>query len=146
MLCFCEIKNTHSQSSIDGEKYNCRVNSKEKKRISHKLWFDRDFVRALNMTTILRLTLTGKNLGKYERSVIKEKGKTWEQVNKFQNLQGFDMPTEQTKYNQMDNEKVICKKVSFAPKRNKKILVKGKRESKTQKYKTMTCDKKNIKN
>ena len=34
------------------------------------------------------------------------------------------MPTEQTKYNKMDNEKVICKKVSFAPKEIRKYWLK----------------------
>ena len=33
----------------------------------HNLWFNRDFIGGLNMTTILRLTLSGNDLGKYKR-------------------------------------------------------------------------------
>jgi hypothetical protein len=87
-LCFCEIKKEHpslrepSLCEISNEENFSNHENREKD--IHKLWFNRDFVGGLNLITILRLTLTGKELGEYKRKKIskkisKKKSKSWSQ-------------------------------------------------------------------
>jgi hypothetical protein len=132
-LCFCEIKNICSQSSVISEEKPSVVI--EEKEDTHKLWFNRDFIGGLNLTTILRLTLTGNHLGKYKRNLNREESKSWS-LNPIKIDQDNNNPTINItcwSLDQPDNEKVISKKVSEPPKirrQKKQILVKGKRKTK----------------
>ena len=104
----------------------------------------------LNIITILRLTLSGNDLGKFKRVSTTEISKSWS-LNQTKNVKEIE-PKQITNVNtkrletnniipsdlikiknswsldQPDNEKIISKKVSLPPKiKNRKLLVKGKK-------------------